>query len=155
MAAWDGQLNGTEINVFLVGSGPNALIGYSTNATININHSPRSTSSKESGGWEESMEGMRSWDISCDALYAWLEPDGTALTTTSLSDMFTNYIYTRAEFLITFGANTAEAGIGKTKYSGQAWITSASITAPNEDTSTFTVSFQGSGPLTQTIDTTP
>ena len=155
MASWDGQINGSEINVFLVGSGPNALIGYGTNATLNINHSPRSTSSKESGGWDESMEGMRSWDVSCDCLYAWLQPDGSALTTTSLSDMFTAYIATRAQFLITFGANTAESGIGKTKYSGQAWLTSANITAATEDTATFTVSFQGSGVLTQTIDTTP
>ena len=146
----DGQLNGTELGVY-IGSD---LVAYSTNATININHTTRSTSSKESGGWEESMEGMRSWDVSCDALYAWLEPDGTPLTKTSLSVMFTNYIYTRASFTLTFGS-TNTSGDGWTKYVGDAWITSASITAALEDTATFTVSFQGSGVLTQTIDTTP
>tara|TARA_R110000824_G_scaffold42693_2_gene125425 strand:+ start:300 stop:752 length:453 start_codon:yes stop_codon:yes gene_type:complete len=150
MAVQDGQLNGTELGVYV---GTN-LVAYSTNATININHSTRSTSSKESGGWEDNMEGMRSWDVSCDALYAWLQPDGTAITKRTLSEMFTDYIYTRASFELTWGSKTV-TGIGFTKYVGTAWITSASITAGTEDTATFTVSFQGSGALVQTIDTTP
>tara|TARA_R110002124_G_C8805405_1_gene502760 strand:- start:258 stop:713 length:456 start_codon:yes stop_codon:yes gene_type:complete len=146
----DGQLNGTELGVY-IGSD---LVAYSTNATININHATRSTSSKESGGWEESMEGMRSWDVSCDALYAWLTPASGAISNTTLSDMFTAYISTRTSFTLTFG-NTRTDGDGWTKYSGDAWMTSASISAPNEDTATFTVSFTGSGVLTQTIDIIP
>ena len=46
MAVQDGQLNGTELGVYV---GAN-LVAYSTNATININQSTRSTSNKESGG---------------------------------------------------------------------------------------------------------
>jgi predicted secreted protein len=150
MAASDGQLNGTELGVYV---GAN-LIAYSTNATININHSTRNTSSKESGGWEESMEGMRSWDVTCDALYAWLKPDGSPLTKKSMSVMFTDYIYTRATFELTWGSKNT-SGDGWTKYVGDAWLTSASITAATEETATFSVSFQGTGPLVQTIDTTP
>ena len=67
MANADGQLNGQELGVYISGTGLTELVAYSTNATLNINHNTRSTSSKESGGWEESMEGIRSWDISCDA----------------------------------------------------------------------------------------
>ena len=130
MAVQDGQLNGTELGVYIGGT----LIAYSTSATINMNHSTRSTSSKESGGWEDNMEGMRNWDVSCDALYAWLDPAGSAT--------------------LTFGS-TSTTGVGFTKYTGDAWMTSASISAPLEDTATFSVSFQGSGALTQTIDTTP
>ena len=146
----DGQLNGTELSVYAGG----VLVAYSTNATININHSTRSTSSKESGGWEDNMEGMRSWDVSCDALYAWLTPAGGAISNKTMSDMFTGYIATRTSFDLTWG-NTSISGDGWTKYTGTAWLTSASISAPNEDTATFSVSFQGSGALTQTIDTTP
>ncbi len=149
MAASDGQLNGTELGVYVEG----VLVAFSTNATININHATRSTSSKESGGWEESMEGMRSWDVSCDALYAWLRVDGGDIAKTTLSDMFTAYIDTRTSFELTWGSQTT-TGDGWTKYVGTAWMTSASITAPNEDTATFSVSFQGSGSLVQTIDTT-
>tara|TARA_R110002074_G_scaffold320840_1_gene491280 strand:- start:595 stop:1044 length:450 start_codon:yes stop_codon:yes gene_type:complete len=147
MAASDGQINGTELGVYIGGT----LVAYSTNATININHGTRSTSNKESAGWEESAEAYRSWDVSCDALYAWLQPDGTAISNKTLSDMFTAYVYTRASFTLTWG-NTESAGDGWTKYVGTAWMTSASINGPNEDTATFTVNFQGSGDLTQTID---
>ena len=49
----NGQLNGTELGVYVGGT----LVAYSTNATLNVNHSTRSTTSKESGGWEDNMEG--------------------------------------------------------------------------------------------------
>ena len=145
MAAQDGQLNGTELGVYVGG----VLVAYSTNATLNVNHSTRSTTSKESGGWEDNMEGLRNWDVSCDALYAWLDPAGSAITNKTLSDLFTGYLATRTSFDLTFGSTTATAGY--TKYTGTAWLTSASLTAPLEDTSTFSVSFQGSGPLVQVI----
>ena len=145
MAAQDGQLNGTELGVYVGG----VLVAYSTNATLNVNHSTRSTTSKESGGWEDNMEGLRNWDVSCDALYAWLDPAGTAISNKTLSDLFTGYLATRTSFDLTFGSTSATAG--NTKYTGTAWLTSASLTAPLEDTSTFSVSFQGSGPLVQAI----
>jgi predicted secreted protein len=141
----EGQLNGTELGVYVAG----VLVAYSTNATLNVNHSTRSTTSKESGGWEDNMEGLRNWDVSCDALYAWVDPAGTAITNKTLSDLFTGYLETRTSFELTFG-NTGVAS-NDTKYVGTAWLTSASLTAPLEDTSTFSVSFQGSGPLVQTI----
>ena len=145
MAATDGQINGTELRVYLAGT----LVAYSTSATLNINHSTRSTSSKDSGGWEDSMEGMRNWDVSCDALYAWLTPAGGAIGNNTLSDIFTAYIDTRASFSLTFGVTTSDTA--DTKYVGDAWLTSASLSAPSEDTSTFSVSFQGSGVLVQTV----
>ena len=145
MAATDGQINGTELRVYLAGT----LVAYSTSATLNVNHSTRSTSSKDSGGWEDSMEGMRNWDVSCDALYAWLTPAGGAIGNNTLSEIFTGYMETRASFSLTFGVTTSDTG--DTKYVGTAWLTSASLTSPMEDTSTFSVSFQGSGSLVQTV----
>ena len=145
MAATDGQINGTELRVYLAGT----LVAYSTSASLNINHSTRSTTSKDSGGWDDSMEGMRNWDVSCDALYAWLTPAGGAIGNNTLSDIFTAYIATRASFELTFGVTTSDTA--DTKYVGTAWMTSASLSAPNEDTSTYSVSFQGSGVLVQTV----
>ena len=47
----NGILNGTDLKVYITPTGGSAtLIAYATNATININHSPRSISNKESGG---------------------------------------------------------------------------------------------------------
>ena len=141
----NGQLNGTDLGVYIGGT----LVAYSTSATLNVNHSPRSTSNKEDGGWETAMEGYRNWDVSCDALYAWLDPLGDPISNETLSEIFTGYIHTRASFTLTFGTTGSTAG--DTKYTGTAWLTSASLSAPNEDTATFSVSFQGSGALTQTI----
>jgi hypothetical protein len=95
------------------------------------------------------MEGYRNWDVSCDAMYAWLDPAGSAISNETLSEIFTGYITTRASFTLTFGVTTSVTG--DTKYTGTAWLTSASLSAPNEDTATFSVSFQGTGELTQTI----
>ncbi len=141
----NGQLNGTDLGVYIGGT----LVAYSTSATLNVNHSPRSTSNKEDGGWETAMEGYRNWDVSCDAMYAWLDPAGSAISNETLSEIFTGYIHTRASFTLTFGVTSTTTG--DTKYTGTAWLTSASLSAPNEDTATFSVSFQGSGALTQTI----
>ena len=79
----NGQLNGTDLKVYVAGT----LVAYSTNCSININHSLRSTSNKESGGWDENMEGMRNWDLSCDSLYAWLAPDGSAISGLTMSEL--------------------------------------------------------------------
>tara|TARA_R110002073_G_C9215682_1_gene559394 strand:+ start:236 stop:673 length:438 start_codon:yes stop_codon:yes gene_type:complete len=141
----NGQINGTELGCYIDGT----LVAYSTSASLNVNHSPRSTSNKEDGGWETAMEGYRNWDVSCDALYAWLDPAGSAISNETLSELFTSYITTRASFTLTFGVTSSTTG--DTKYTGTAWLTSASLSAPDQDTSTFSVSFQGSGELTQTI----
>lgn len=141
----NGILNGTGLQVYAGGT----LIAYSTNCTININHSPRSTSNKEDGGWETNMEGMRNWDVSCDAMYAWLDSGGSPIAGITLSELFTTYIATRASFTVTFGV--VSTGSEDTKYTGTVWMTSASLTAPLEDSATYTASFQGSGALTQTI----
>ena len=150
----NGQLNGTDLGVYIGGT----LVAYSTSATLNVNHSPRSTSNKEDGGWETAMEGYRNWDVSCDALYAWLDPAGSAISNETLSELFQKYIGkdstgtdNRASFTITFGVTGSTAG--DTKYTGTAWLTSLSLTAPLEDTSTYSASFQGSGALLQTIAT--
>ena len=145
MAATDGQINGTELRVYLAGT----LVAYSTSATINVNHSTRSTSSKDSGGWEDSMEGMRNWDVSVDAMYAWLDASGSAIGGLTLSELFSVMIETRAKASITFGVTSTSSG--DTKYAGDVWMTSSSLTAPLEDSSTFSASFQGTGALTQTV----
>ena len=95
------------------------------------------------------MEGLRNWDVSVDALYAWLDPSGSAISNETLSEIFTGYLATRAKFSLTFGVTST--GTGDTKYVGDAWLTSISLTAPLEDTATFSASFQGTGSLAQSI----
>tara|TARA_R100000655_G_C2952558_1_gene187539 strand:+ start:424 stop:867 length:444 start_codon:yes stop_codon:yes gene_type:complete len=146
MANLTTAINGTDIKVY--DSGTNILVAYAQSGTLNVNHSARDISNKESAGWAENMEGQRNWDISVDGAYAWTNVGGTALTN-GADDLLNSYIITRASFVIRFG-NT-DGTTSNIYYEGTAWLTSFSVTAPTEDTATYSLSFTGSGALTQTI----
>jgi len=150
MANLTTALNGTDIKVY---DSSNILVAYAQSGTLNVNMSTRSITNKESSGWDENMEGVRNWDISVDGAYAWTDTGGTALTN-GADDLLNSYILTRASFTIKFG-NTDTTDVGNTYYEGTAWLTSFSVSAPNEDTATYSLSFTGTGELSQTVDVTP
>ncbi len=144
MAAPTGVLNGTEIKIYVAGT----LVAYATTGSININHSLREITSKDSGAWKEQMEGLRDWSIDLEGMYAWTAPvTGAAIT--NADDLFASYINTRTSFTITWGSTDAEAG--DTKYEGTAYLGSVSMTGATEDSATYSASFSGSGAITQTV----
>lgn len=148
MATYNGILNGTKIGVY----DGSTLLAYSTSGSISINHNLRDASNKSSGGWSESLEGQRDWEISAEGLLAFLDASGTAgggsaITGKTVDEMFTSYIATRSTLSIVF--ETTESG--DYKYSGTAYLTSVSMEAPMEDTSTWSMSFKGTGVLTQAV----
>lgn len=145
MANLTTAINGTDIKVY---DSSGVLVAYAQSGTLNVNHSTRDISNKESSGWAEAMEGQRNWDISVDGAYAWTNVGGTALTN-GADDALNSYIITRASFVIKFG-NTA-AATGDIVYEGSAWMTSFSVSAPTEDSTTYSLSFTGTGALTQTV----
>tara|TARA_R100001440_G_scaffold15143_6_gene25699 strand:- start:2481 stop:2918 length:438 start_codon:yes stop_codon:yes gene_type:complete len=144
MATYNGSINGTNLGVYVGGT----LIGFATSATINVNQSLRSTSSKASGGWEENMEGIRNFDVSTDALYLYTNADGSAVSEITADELYA-HIHNRTSFTLKFGVGTTASG--DINYQGTAFVTSISVSAPMEDTATYSVSFQGSGALTETI----
>mgnify|MGYP003132156666 FL=1 len=144
MATYNGSINGTNLGVYIGGT----LIGFATSATINVNQSLRSTSSKASGGWEENMEGIRNFDVSTDALYLYEQAGGGAISEFTADELY-NHIHNRTSFTLKFGSGTSASG--DINYEGTAFVTSISISAPMEDTATYSVSFQGSGQLQQII----
>lgn len=145
MANLTTAINGTDIKVY---DSSGVLVAYAQSGTLNVNHSTRDISNKESSGWAEAMEGQRNWDISVDGAYAWTNVSGTALTN-GADDALNSYIITRANFTIKFGDTGGSTG--DIVYEGTAWMTSFSVSAPNEDTSTYSLSFTGTGALTQTV----
>ena len=138
-------LNGTDIKVY---DGANVLIAYAQNGSININHSTREITNKESGGWKETLEGLRDWSVDVDGAYAWTDAAGVALTN-GFEDVLNSYILTRASLTVKFG--TTGVATGDVLYSGTAWLTSGSISAGTEDTATYSLSMEGTGALTQTV----
>jgi|TARA_R100000084_G_scaffold107957_1_gene69363 predicted secreted protein len=144
-------LNGTDIRVYDSSSG--ILVAFAQSGTLNFSMSTRDITNKQSGGFKESLEGLREWSIDIDGAYAWTDASGSALSN-GADDLFFKYLLdlgpnTREAFTIKFG-NTGGA-TGDIDYQGSVFLTSVSITGGTEDTATYSMSFEGTGGLQQTV----
>tara|TARA_R100001440_G_scaffold23448_2_gene38214 strand:- start:6812 stop:7243 length:432 start_codon:yes stop_codon:yes gene_type:complete len=139
--ATDGVINGTKFGVYAAGT----KIAFATSASISINHNLRDTSTKDSGGWREQLEGQRDFEVSVEGMLIFTNLDGSAITGLTINELYTNYIGTRTVFELKFSTEVT----GDIKWTGQAFMTSISLDTPNEDSSTVSASFSGTGALTQ------
>ena len=139
--ATQGIINGTEFGVY----DGSTLVAYATSGSVSINHSLRDISNKESSGWKEQLEGQRDWEMSCEGMVAFLAAGGGAIGGKSVDELFTSYLATRTVLTVMFSTEVS----GDLKYSGSAWLTSLSMDAPNEDNTTYSMSFSGTAALTQ------
>jgi len=140
-------LNGTEIKVYSTGT--TNLVAFAQNCTLNVNHSPREITNKESGGFKEILEGLRDFSIDIDGAYAWTNAGGVALTDGIDDVLETNVLNARQAVTFIFGDTASTSDIS---YSGSGFITSVSLTGGTEDTATYSMSIEGTGVLTQTIN---
>jgi len=140
-------LNGTEIKVYSTGT--TNLVAFAQNCTLNVNHSPREITNKESGGYKEILEGLRDFSIDIDGAYAWTNAGGVALTNGIDDVLETNVLNARQAVTFIFGDTASTSDIS---YSGSGFITSVSMTGGTEDSATFSLSIEGTGVLTQTIN---
>ena len=139
-------LNGTEIKVYSAST--NNLVAFAQNCTLNVNHSPREITNKESAGFKEILEGLRDFSIDIDGAYAWTNAGGTALTDGVDDVLEANVLNARQAVNFIFG-DTSSSDIS---YGGKGYITSVSITGGTEDTATYSLSIEGTGELIQTIN---
>lgn len=140
-------LNGTEIKVYK--SGTTNLVAFAQNCTLNVNHSPREITNKESAGYKEILEGLRDFSIDIDGAYAWTNAGGTALTDGVDDTLETNVLNARQAVTFIFGDTQSTSDIS---YSGSGFITSVSITGGTEDSASYSLSIEGTGALTQTVN---
>lgn len=140
-------LNGTEIKVYSTGT--TNLVAFAQNCTLNVNHSPREITNKESGGYKEILEGLRDFSIDIDGAYAWTNAGGSALTDGVDDVLETNVLNARQAVTFIFGDTASTSDIS---YSGSGFITSVSLTGGTEDTATYSLSIEGTGALTQTVN---
>ena len=132
--ATSGPINGTKFGVYL----DNNLIGYGTSASVNITHSPRSTTNNNSGGYTTRMAGVIDWEMSCDYL---MSMDG--MPQNKYYQLFNTYLNSRAILVVKFQSTTS----GDVGFQGNALVSELSISAPMEETSTVSVSLVAAGPL--------
>ena len=139
--ATDGVINGTKFGVYVAST----KVAYASSASISMNHNLRDTSTKDSGGWRDQLEGQRDWEVSVEGMLIFTNLDGTAVTGLTANELYSTYIYTRTQFELKFSTEVT----GDIKWTGQAFLTSLSADTPNEDSSTFSASFSGTGELVQ------
>ena len=116
------------------GSAPSDVLLHCTSASLAISRDLRDSTTKASGGWQNNLPGLKSWEISGDGF---VDFDGTMDT----KDLITEMISATPQVEVSFGV----AGSGV--YTGQAIITSISIDAGVEENATYSISLQGNGSL--------
>ena len=135
-------LNGTELKVY--SSGTTNLVAFAQNCTLNVNHSTREITNKESNGFKEVLEGVRDFSIDVDGAYAWTNAQGADLTDGADDLIDTNVLTNRLPVTFMFGDNqTTDDNF----YSGKGFITSMSLTGGTEDTATYSFTIEGTGTL--------
>lgn len=139
--ATNGVINGTKFGVYAAGT----KIAYATAASISMNHNLRDTSTKDSGGWKDQLEGQRDWECSVEGMVIFVDSSGGAIAGLTMNELYNTYIETRTEFELIFETTVT----GDVKWTGNAFMSSLSADTPNEDSSTWSASFSGTGALTQ------
>jgi TP901-1 family phage major tail protein len=127
----DTILNGTDIGIYVGGT----KIAGCTSHSTSTSHSLRDATSKDSGGWSESLEGLREWSGEGEGFFA---HDATY----GYDELFA-LMQSRGVVTIRFSNETS----GDEYHEGQAFLTELSADAPVEDSTTFSFSFQGTGAL--------
>jgi TP901-1 family phage major tail protein len=109
-------------------------VAHCTSASISMNMDLRDSTTKSSGGWQENLGGLKSWELSGDAF---VEVSGaTGADVLELTDT----LFAGAAVQCTFG-------VSGMVYDGTALITSISIDAGVEENATYSISLTGTGEL--------
>lgn len=137
-------VNGT--NIILYYYDPETLegipFGAATNCTFNVSVEQIEVTSQCSSWFKQFKNDVASWTVDCDGFVALNDYSYLFLANLQLS---------RESILIKFQIDNDNGGtedLGHTVFTGRANLTSLSISGPVENTSTYSVSLQGSGPYT-------
>ena len=150
--ATTGVFNGTSL-VVLIGT---EVIAYSTSCSLSIAIDVPDASTKESLGWAQEIRGQRSWSLTTDGL-ATVSPTTTVANYVSLPEL-TTLAVTGAAVTVKFTTVNNDTVGGVTPvpadavWTGLAFIESVDMTADMENPVTYSVSFKGTGVLTQSAN---
>ena len=118
-------------------------IGGQKGASLSRSAGTIDTTDKNSQGWAESMAGVKSWSMDCDAF--------VVLGDVSLNALFTAFeARTAINVTIRIGSDTDVNGY---TYSGGAVITDFPEDFPQDDAVTLKLTLMGASPLVRTVGT--
>jgi TP901-1 family phage major tail protein len=117
------------------------VVGGQSSASLSRSMNVIETTDKTSGGWVTKIGGTKEWSIEADAFMVIGDQGYKAL-----SDAFKN----RTEVDVTIQVGT---GIGSITFTGKALVTDLPMEFGSDDAVTFSVTFDGTGELLETIAT--
>ena len=134
-------MNSTDVVIQISTDGSSYdIIGRATSASLSVSMETRSTTTKDSAGWDENLEGLKSWSLSGDGLVTY----SIANDYETPDELFT-ILNNRTAIDVKFGSMTS----GEIDYSGKAYLVSYEQEAGVEENVTYSFSITGTGVLTQ------
>lgn len=128
-----GKNNGTLIALYKDGT----KIANLTSNSMALSMSTRDATTKDSAGWEESLEGLKSGEFSAEGLFA--EDAGVGF----------DQLWAEYDARTSFTARMSSEVSGDKYYEGAVLITSLENSAPLEDTQSFSCTLKAAGAITQ------
>ena len=140
-----GTLNGTDL-VLKLNKTPLGLVdvAYATNFTLDIESDEVDRTSKDSQGWKEIFLGVKSWTISCDALY---QNESNPLKNYFV-DAF-GILDNRTRIGLEFSIKNSNAADDNVKYSGNAYVVSLNLKGETEAGAEYQIFLAGDRILNQ------
>lgn len=129
-----GTVNGRTVAIYVEGT----KITCQTNSTLELTMEPReSTCKDDTGNAAAFLGGQTSWTLGGEAKLAWDSAYG-------FSELYSVW-QAAAPVTVVFKSTVS----GDKQYSGEALLTSLSADTPDNEDSTFSFSFQGTGELVE------
>ena len=142
MAATGTPINSTDVVVQISEDSGSTYdtVGFATSASISWSQSTRDITTKDSSGRKEIASGKTEWSVTFDGL----------VTYATVSDVdIPSDIFTLADAKTSVTVRFGKLNTGDFVYTGAGYFTSYSQDAGVEDNNTFSVTFEGTGQLTQ------
>ncbi len=128
----------TTLFKFQGGVSGGTVVSRQNDVTFSVNHEPRDITTKDSGGWRELLEGLRSYEISISGLLAFDDTLSVYTSSTGIDAVL------RARTQQTWILGTAVSG--DVKLSGAGYWTSLEVGSPDQESNmTFSATLQGTG----------
>ena len=129
-------------------------LAFATSASLSMSTDLRHSTTKSSGGFQENLAGLKSWELSGDAFIElsadtitgtdpYTGSSGTLKTVTKLWDLWAAGTKVDVEF------GTGAGGSADKSYIGEAFITSLSMDAGVEENATYSITLTGTGGLSE------
>ena len=136
-------MNSTDVVIQISEDGGTSydIIGRATSASLSVSMETRDTTTKDSSGWQENLEGLKSWSLSGDGLVTYSISDANYDTPDDLFTILAN----RTAVKVKFGSTTST----EIDYTGDAFLVSYEQEAGVEENVTYSFSFTGTSTLTQ------